>query len=153
MASLAARLGALEIIWRARGFTPGSGAAPTDIARVESELGIALPAEVREYFTTVNGMAEDPGLQTVDPLDVVGATVFWPLARVVPVKATDVEAPHCFRGCYLFADYLIDSHAYAFRLSHTGGGVVMVGGAEPLEVASSFSEFLRLYLESPRDLL
>lgn len=127
-----------------------SAAAVTDFERRAS---IALPEDMREYFLLVNGMIPEwPGDQ-----DEKGFS-FWPLERVrwVPEELAE-EAPLSSsfpdaENFYAFADYLGWSWAYAIRLSGLPGPapVILIGKDTPELVASSFSEFVDLYLvDSP----
>ena len=86
----------------------------------------------------------------------------WELARVRPAAeelgdaSPPVTAGPELDQFFVFADYLDWSWAYAIRLTADpmeGGRVVMIGTRDgvPLEIASSFGEFVDLLVrDSPR---
>jgi hypothetical protein len=75
---------------------------------------------------------------------------FWPLEEIVSVADFD-HGVHGFIGAdgfYLFCDYLDFSWGYAFKVASMRSLKIYVIGLksrEPVLIASSFGEFLRLY--------
>lgn len=133
-------------LWRSAGLTIRSGVQPGHIQAFESKYGVVLPADLREYFLTVDGME--------DELD-QGTNRFWPLANVRPVE-DELPKAHSDRfeypGCFVFVDHCVWCWAWAVQIgkssSAESGPVFQVsaGEAHPRQVAPSFSSFLRMYL-------
>lgn len=122
------------------------GASAQQLSQFEEQVGTKLRPDIRQYFAAVNGMEENE--MDTDHIR------FWPLEEVKPLSE-DINAPESpeYKGYYLFADYLLWSHIYAVDLSTAGSGsIVMVGGKEPRQVASSFAEFVRLYLDKSEEI-
>ncbi len=125
------------------------GASPEALTRFEAKYGIILPPEMRELYATFNGMDEmDDSWLRIHPIEeVVSVCDFdpsWP------------SGPSWTKHWFLFADYLIDSHAYLVRLSATPGDpgpVVSWGYGEEdkrMVIAHSFAGFLEGYaLDKP----
>jgi cell wall assembly regulator SMI1 len=143
----------LTAYWRDLGLPISSGCSESAVRQFEASVGAPLPADMRTYLLTVNGMRDAfPGDQDKEGFS------FWPLARVrwLPKELAEVS-PHTpvFRGAekfYAFADYLTWSWAYAIRLTGSGkvNQVVLVGKEVAELVADSFAEFVDLYLiDSP----
>ncbi len=123
------------------------GASQAALTALEQSLGIALPADFRDYLAIVEGM--DGGHWVGNEIE------FWPIARI----REEADDWGCFEpgkeGTLLpFADFLINSHAYAIRVSSTNSAVFLVlGGVWPgtqrrqtvLQCASSFEEFVARY--------
>jgi len=140
-------LGRVIDLWKRLGSAPRSGVALASIAAFEEQHGVSLPPQMRQYFLAVDGMEEDYPVN-----DISRAIYFWPLAHIKP--ADEEEGFSQYARCYLFADYLLWSHAYAICLGQDGfGEIVVVGGSTLRKVARSFEEFLAKYLDSPQDLL
>jgi hypothetical protein len=117
--------------WSAFGIKLLPGATASALADFEQRHGLRLPADLRTWFCAVGG---------TDDMD-EGLIRFWKLDEVVP----DERSPEFF----VFADFLIESHAYAFRISEQGTSVAVLYGVMPVPIASTFESFLRLYLREP----
>ena len=112
-----------------------------------------MPADLRDYFLTVNGMAQGV---TDDAL-----IRFWSLNEVKPIpeEAPDYSDPSYIEeaeSLFLFADYCIWSHAYAIRLSsrsESPNPVIIIGDENPTRLFESFSELVNNYLSDPDRLL
>lgn len=120
-------------------------ATSQEIREFESRHHIKFPLDLRGYFLTVNGFGP-PNDQDRNGFS------FWPLASLVAVSVFD-GGRFAFPGaheCFLFADYLGWSWAYAIRLNSAGAvtPVCIVGTADgqPIWIADSFSEFVTLYV-------
>jgi hypothetical protein len=71
---------------------------------------------------------------------------FWPLAEIRPVADPAAHA----EGYFIFADYSISAHEYGIHLSMPSRyDVGLIGGALPIIVAKSFTQFLSAYLSDP----
>lgn len=116
------------------------GASEAAISALERDLRIVLPADFRDYLAVVDGMNAGQW---------VGSTIdLWPVDRIRE-EASDWG---CFEpgaeGTLLpFADFLINSHAYAIRVSSAEAPVFIVWNvAAPwVQCASSFEEFVSRY--------
>lgn len=147
----------LSQYWASQKLPVRRGASPETVKQFEANHKVVLPAELRDYFLKHDGM--DP--YSPNDKDAEGFA-FWQLARVRPAAeelaegAPPMKAPPELDQYFAFADYLDWSWAYAIRLTadpRDSNRVVMIGTADgvPLEVASSFGEFVDLYLrDSPR---
>ena len=130
-------------------------ASEEQISLFESKYGVTLPKDMREYFGAIDGME----MNTSEGELMVS---FWQLSRVRPIpeeysdpshRASDhymrVPNPECY---FCFADYMIESEVYAIRLSADPSVKNTVIAYEGTEKAESFSDFVRKYLEDPKQL-
>lgn len=128
--------------WKEARLTIRLGVPAERLDQFKQRFNAHLGPDIREYFEAVNGMA----LGEMDPDCHIR---FWPLEEVKPIQE-EVDAPWVaqYTGYYLFADYLLWSHAYAIDLNPAGqGAIVMVGGKTPHPVAPSFADFVCMYLD------
>ena len=137
--------------WRKQNLPIQKACIEDDIRSFETRYEIALPPDMREYFLNVNGMPPYfPGDKDKEGFS------FWPLDRVRTLEE-DNEA-HDRRylrlteedSFFLFCDYLGWSWAYAIkRIPGSRGveGIYLVGCPNPIKIADSCSDFVRLYLE------
>lgn len=142
--------------WRSQNLTIAPGNTEARVREFESHNDVSLPPDFREYFLKVNGMAQDGG-HDCDPT----GFAFWPLARVKTMAEESAQRslppsqiPDAARY-FVFADYLQWSWAYAIRLGQRPSepnSVIHVGTICPKTVASSFTEFVDLYLRDAREL-
>jgi hypothetical protein len=141
--------GKLRAHWKTFGLTTGSRLSPPDIEAFQSLHSVLLPLDLREYFLELNGLAH--GWQNEqDP----NGFSFWQLSRVAPVSSLKAQHPHLppvpeADSYFVFADYLQWSWAYAIRLTGDASAQnpVIIVGKEPLViVATSFSDFVDLYI-------
>jgi SMI1/KNR4 family protein SUKH-1 len=139
--------------WLSQGLEVNPGVSEEKLSQFESRYHVSLPADLRDYFLTVDGMAE--GISD-DAL-----ISFWSLNKVKPIPE---EAPAYAARSYIeeaeslfvFADYSIWAHAYAIRLSSSSGNanpVIVIGGEKPVKVFDSFSDLVSSYLINPDNLL
>ena len=138
----------IQARWASEGVPPRPGNPPEALAAFETRYGVILPPAFRDYFARLDGTGEhsdDAHLR------------FWPLAEVEPIlqyhRWEPADVPELV-GWFYFADFLINSHTFAIRLTTDpvdGGPVAYeLGGLFPL--APSFDGFLERYL-SDRDTL
>lgn len=132
--------------WAAAGIAEREGVTDADIRAFENRYGVRLPNDLAQYFKTVDGMND--GEYDDHPMH------FWPLSKVRPVTAELSGAdPVPYAGLFVFADYSLWAHGYAIRLVDVrANDVAIVGGAAPIWIASSFSEFLLAYARQPESL-
>jgi hypothetical protein len=156
--------GRLKHYWRRIGVKIRPGVSHQDIESFEKRYGVPLTPDVRDYFACVDGMdegdsdnlpAEWYSLQRVRTVrEEVGEFGAIPdYRRVVDILP---EPDHCF----VFMDYLIFSHVYAFRLFHARrmtspviwiSGAVGERGPEYRVMSDSLADFLETYVRSPEE--
>lgn len=131
------------------------GATREAVGLFETTYDVSFPADMRDYFLKHDGMSPDWRYAK----DKEGFSL-WELARVRPAteELADNGVPLAEQGreldqYFAFADYLDWSWAYAIRLTADPrdiNRVVMIGTADglPIEIASSFGEFVDLCLAS-----
>jgi hypothetical protein len=133
--------------WNDLGLTVRRGCGPHEIDAFEARVGLRLPTDLREFLAVANGVERDSDGFSFWPLEMY-ETFEAQLMRHSP-GSPFVAEPHEY---YVFCDYLDWSWAYAIRLNgpHVLGAineVVPVGMMRMHVVASSFSQFVDLYLE------
>lgn len=130
--------------WRADGVPLNPPASAADLLRLEAALGVPLPADVRYYFATANGMAD--GQPADDSL-----TNFWPIERMLtdPWQQSGSDALGSHRDL-AFADVLFSSWFICFRVRPNSQLTVHVEGA--LLELPSLEALFRRYLDDPRSL-
>jgi hypothetical protein len=154
LTSVVSRAGTkLKAQWQRDGSVLRPGALEADLEAFEVRYGLRLHPEMRAYLGLVDGQDE------MDPASYIR---FWTLAEI-KTAAEELKQPGGMAGrtagWFVFADFLIWSHAYVIRLSHDPQADAPVGlchgtlpsdGAFPL-IARSFGEFVDLCLnDSPR---
>ena len=140
--------------WTEHGIAIRSGASDADISNFESRFHCTMPADLRHYFETVNGMGE---LGTTDD-DLFS---FWRLsdvqsvAQYVPDRAD--RLPNASRYL-IIADHSIGLPSFAIRISATPNAPSPVaslftdrGALELEDTFDSFTGFLRSYLDDPNE--
>lgn len=147
-APLSSAVARLLAHWGGLGVMTGPGCPADALTDFEARAGVRLPADLRSFLAVANGASMDPN-----------GFAFWPLQAFEPleVSAQRHEAswprPADPGSYYVFCDYLDWSWGYAIELSGREGlhgRVVPVGMNEVFTIASSFSEFVDLYLsDSP----
>lgn len=120
------------------------GATEAEIISFEKRYGVALPPGVRDYFALLNGTAAGQcGMADADEIS------FWHLdeVRSLAEERPDDETPDAGRF-FVFADYLIWSHAWAVHLSDdvSAPTPVVITYYQGQQVAGSFEEFLPRYI-------
>src|SRR5262249_45683667 len=140
-------------LWRGAGLTIRPPAGQEAIQAFESKYNVVLPADMREYFLTVDGMEDE-----LDP----GMNRFWPLEMVKPVEE---ELSECHKdrlaypGCFVFVDHCIWCLAWAVRLGKesvvSSGPVFQVTASEVpgRQIAPCFTAFVEMYLANQYSVL
>src|ERR1700679_2672555 len=108
--------------WVLQGARVRPGVRPEEIRAFESRNRVALPRELRDYFTTVDGMerweSDEDRLEFLH----LEATKSVPdeLAgfRGVPDYGNIVNTLPDAEGYFVIADFMLRSHVYAIRLSN-----------------------------------
>jgi len=136
-----------------------AGASLDQVKSFESHYQVCLPQDLRDYFTTVNGMEKgeiDEELFSFLPLQAVKSIPeelgqFGGIPDYTQITRSLPDA----RRWFVIVDYLICSAVYAIRLSAEleSTPVMWIGdGTHYREVAPCFSGFLESYMTNPRDL-
>ncbi len=138
--------------WRDDHVLPKDGCPVADIEAFQIQSGLNLPQLFVKYLTVANGM----GGRGQDP----NGFAFWPLRRLARAdrELADRTTPiPAFSGAHrfvAFADYLDWSWAYAIggdEQSTPDGPVILIGDSKPIPIASTFAEFVGLYVrDDPR---
>ena len=143
--------------WRAEKIEVRSGADPDAIASFERKYGVVLPADVREYFATVDGMNDN----NIDDK----TYRFWRLEEVKPVEdeLSDADGIVCsdrfaYPACFVFADYCFHCWDYAVKLTDDPAQSAPVyrvtfGEVPGEQMAASFREFMERYADDPRSII
>src|SRR5258708_507406 len=138
----------LATAWAAQGYPHAQPATPEQLAAFESQHGLRLPADLRNYFLTLNG-GELGREGSMDDANIS----FWRLDQV----RTQVEEGTGQRAdLFLFADFLLDSHLYGIELHaepESPTPVFLDDGGTLHKVADSFSTFIRGYLSADEHIL
>ncbi|TGE24885.1 hypothetical protein E5K00_06705 [Hymenobacter aquaticus] len=146
-------LHSLATAWQAEPATQTVTVATTEaVVAFQQAAGLLLPADMTQYFLTVNG--------SNDQYD-ANFFAFYTLANLTSIqsKFADYHGVPKYSDllytfdqcgtCYVFADFMISLTAYAIQLhpepSPTNTVYVVCGGVYKA-IASSFSEFLELYV-------
>lgn len=142
MNNIASLIAEVQQAWLTSGATLRPGVEDVRILEFEQRYGVRMPGELAEYFRAVDGMLDgDSDTHLIR---------FWTLAEMRPVA---LELPRAdqsaYDGYFVLADYSLWAHAYAIRLSAGDNDVAIVGGDAPIQIASSFSNFLLIYLRQP----
>jgi len=143
----------LAILWRDAGLEVRPGVQPSAILAFETRYSVPLPADMREYFLTIDGMEDE-----LDP----GTNRFWPLHMVKPVEDELTERHKdrlAYPGCFVFVDHCVWCFAWAVRLdrdpSPVSGTVFQVTASEVpgRPIAPSFTAFVEMYLSDQYSVL
>lgn len=135
--------------WESQDIEVNPGVSTAELTAFEAKYGVCLPADLRDYFLTVDGMAEGVSDDAL--------IRFWPLNEVKPITE---EAPaysdptyiHDAESLFVFADFCLWSHAYAIRLSsesQSPNPVFVIGGEQPEKMFDSLSDLVASYLIDP----
>jgi hypothetical protein len=140
-------------LWRGAGLTIRPPAQQEAIRAFEAKYNVVLPADMREYFLTVDGMEDE-----LDP----GMNRFWPLQMVKAVEdeLSEIHGDRwAYPGCFVFVDHCIWCFAWAIRLgrepSVASGPVFQVTANEVpgRQIAPSFTAFVEMYLKNQYSVL
>ena len=150
---MSARWQQLASLWLDAGLTIRPGVDAAAIRAFEIRHAVVLPADLRDYFLTVDGMEDelDPGLNR-----------FWPLAMVKLVSNELKDIHHdrwAYPECFIFADHCVWCLAWAVRLGKAPLEVSepvfqVTGDTVPGRmIAPSFTSFVEVYLQNPDSVL
>jgi hypothetical protein len=111
----------------------------TELNAACANSGILPAKEIIEVYSNFNGFAEDD-------LDSECMT-FWTIKKMLSEYQKESQY-------VVFADFLIDSHWYAFKANDekTASIYLYYGDEDAAKVSNSFAEFFELYLTEPAKL-
>lgn len=114
------------------------GASPDELKALAEALGGPLPAELKAFYSQVNGMPDG----NYDSR----ALSWWSIARIAREHASDDAEG------LAFADFFIESWRFRFRLGEQGLEVLsgQVGLGEPPLVVGGFGAFVAQHLKAPQ---
>jgi hypothetical protein len=129
------------------------GVSEAALNSFERKYGVVLPADLRDYFLSVNGMPDGVSDEAL--------IRFWTLEEVKPLpegapayaKAEYIKNPE---SVFLFADYSLWAHAYAIRLTAEpveSNELFVIGGKSAISLFASFSELVDSYIKDKESLL
>jgi len=127
------------------------GATASQIEAFEERYGVFVPADLRDYFETVNGF----DLSKTGFCD-NNCFSFFPIEEVVPVDNEYWQNPDA-EPYFILVDFMIASAVYAIRLAGDANSespvFVVYPRDRPIRIASSFSEFAEGYLKGEDSIL
>jgi hypothetical protein len=129
--------------WRVAGLAASaSSVTQRDLDDAQRRLGVRVPDDVATYFQTVNGMLPD----VYDRHDLR----FWALDELQPVGVIlKGIGGSSYKDYVVFADYSLFAHAYAILPGPKEvEQVALVGGQQPIRIASSFMDFIDNYVNN-----
>jgi hypothetical protein len=140
--------------WAHAGLSIMPGASEHALQAFEAKHNMALPADFRGYLAHVGGDALDACMGNCGAEDYY---IFWSLDRVRSVRDECGNGgdllPHGEdpQQHFIFADWLLWSHAYAICLgARQSGRIAIVASKDHRRfVADSFTEFVDAYLRDP----
>jgi hypothetical protein len=125
-----------------------AGAADKLVDDFEQTFHLALPSDFRQFLSVTNGTSEALG----------DGLTFWTIEDLKPLS-TVLSGTECLdprhpsflpeaSELYVFCDWLINSFCYAIHLGagKDRGVVLFVDGSNSYRCASSFSQFLEIYM-------
>jgi hypothetical protein len=141
----------LRMRWISAGIAARPGVAPEEIRAFESRYGALLPPDLRDYFSTVDGMEWGKSDEEMLEFFHLGAVksipedvATWPRWRNIVNTLPNPER------YFVIADFMLSSHVFAIRLSEAGTEPAPVLGVlndHYWQSAESFTHFLEQYLE------
>jgi hypothetical protein len=130
--------------WREQGVLSWEVASSEQIERFEKREHVTLPEDFKTYLQLANGTGGSGGC------DVDNVLAFWTIDEIEEYEFT--------KNLYVFADYMQKSWSYAIALGdniYTDGSIFRVGNPThiPVQIVSSFTEFIALYFEDVDSLI
>ena len=132
--------------WVTQHVNLGQSATEEELLEFESQFGVVIPDDFRQYLASINGM------QNFDVDD--NHICFWPLNRIRSEAELSLALANPFT-LFRFADWSIYTHEYAIHLSHYRDmpTPIYVTYEPALKIASSFTEFIERYLKKDDEIL
>jgi hypothetical protein len=136
--------------WRSQNLPIQKACTEDELLSFENKYGRALPSDLREYFRQVNGMSPYwPGDQDTEGFS------FWPIDKICTLTEENRAQAMTFasraehNNLFLFCDYLTWCWAYAIQITvdaNVAKSVYLVCCNDPIKIAESYSDFVRLFL-------
>jgi hypothetical protein len=138
-------------LWKSKGVKPRTPVGLSEIENFHRLHRVNLPRTISNFYLASNGTEYDHDLLSFWPLEELGAVPeTLSSSGGTPDYRNIVNVLPARYSFYVFADYLILSHLYAFKLSedkNQSAPVVWIYADEWHEIASSFESFLVSYLQ------
>jgi hypothetical protein len=141
---------ALNEFWSKQGIKLRPGLSTEALAKVESQLNVSFPNDLKDYFLFADGFDGETDNENISFLSIEEAaresTIWSP-----PVGGT--------ASLFAFADFLIFSHVYMIELRNTAsksGSVYVVYDSKHdfvRKVASTFTDFVKGYVANDYSVL
>jgi hypothetical protein len=141
-------IGELRDYWQQRGIANPILPSREDVTAFEQRYRVTLPTALADYFLLVNGTRE--GQWNCEDEDLIS---FWHLDQIRTIRELDpTEAIAGADRLFVFADWSIDAHAWAVRLSSDARSStpVLITCGSLQEVSPTFEDFLTGYMARAR---
>lgn len=146
----------LKQFWARHNIKLRRGASETELRQFEEKYNVVLPDDLKDYFATVDGFEDSDSDENL--------FTFLPSAEVVPLDEFWLDESWSTgtfdaKSYFVFVDYFISAHVYAIRLTNDlslGNPIVtnyVKPNEDPIQIASSFSEFVQGYLANDNGVL
>lgn len=125
--------------WELEGLNLAEPLSESDVIDSFTSLGISISKDVVEVYSNLNGFDEN-GMDSE-------CLSFWTIEKIL--RENEANSEYIY-----FADFLIDSHHYAFKFENADFSSIHVHYSETsrFKIANSFDEFFELYLKKPDEL-
>jgi uncharacterized protein VirK/YbjX len=126
--------------WKNEGLRLQKPHSATEVKTAFAKSGIAAIKEVIEMYSVFNGFADgEPDSECM---------TFWTVEKILAEYQKESQY-------VVFADFLFDSHWYAFKTDdeNTASIHLYYGDNETVKISNSLNEFFELYLTEPAKLL
>ncbi len=124
------------------------GASASDIANFEERYDVHLPEDLRQYFSTVNGMGSARS-ETMDN----SLLCLWSIDEMKSVAEFYVNVPQLEEldpaSLFIFADYCIECQYYVIQLhsdSQQPTPVYWMADTPRYQFGNSFTDFIEFYM-------
>ena len=137
----------LKQFWLQQGIKLKLGISEIELSKFENKYNVLLPEDLKDYFSTVNGFNDEDCDEEV--------ITFLPFEEIEPLSKCWSQKPEA-QSYFIFADFLISSHVYAIRLTNnvnSNNPIFIVYDDTPIQIAESFSEFVKGYLKNDYNIL
>lgn len=147
------KLEPLKSLWRKQDLLSFKFANDADIQKFEHNNALYLPIDMQIYFKEVNGMN---GELDSSLFELYSFDEFVPLItkyedwKGVPSYRDIQFTMNYHKNCFVLGNWMMHTFAYAIRLNElptATNEVFIICGGDFKVIASSFTEFLNLYLE------
>ena len=139
--------------WLSQGVLPVAGVSKQDVLSFEAKFGVKMPADMREYFLTTNGLESDA-------IEGGGWFRFWPLEDLKPldteiryidqVRYSHLKNPSSY---FCFADFMIKSEVFSIQMLPSEQLRNPVLGFNGSLRADCFTHFIEQYIRDPKSVL